>query len=245
MQPLAIHSFLSAASSTLTMAGKKRHTDVINGDATRSKQSLTDRAEKWRKKSSTSETGAAKPLVTATSKPSTPAKSLLLNEEKSFPRGGGSVLTPLEHKQIQNEAARDVLFEQTGTKRRAPEPSGDDEIDSRQQESSKPSKKRKKTKGTVKATENLQEPKLDRVEGLSYRRLVPGSVVLGQITQITSRDIALALPNNLTGYVPLTSISEPLTKKVQRLLEQDDEESNDEEEEVNEFEVMRSEFILR
>jgi len=240
-----MQSFLSAASSTLTMAGKKRQTDIIDGDSTKSKRSSTDRVEKRRKKSSIPETATAKPVVTATSKPSTPAKSLLSNEEKSFPRGGGSVLTPLEHKQIQNKAARDVLFEQSGTKRSAPEHSSDDEIDSRQQEISKPSKKRKKTKGAVKATEKPQEPKLDRVEGLSYRRLVPGSVVLGQITQITSRDIALALPNNLTGYVPLTSISEPLTKRVQRLLERDDEGSNDEEEEANDFEVLRLEFILR
>ena len=42
-----------------------------------------------------------------------PTTSLLQNEEPSFPRGGGSVLTPLEHKQIQLQATRDVLFEQT------------------------------------------------------------------------------------------------------------------------------------
>lgn len=36
------------------------------------------------------------------------------NEEESFPRGGASALTPLEFKQISNEAARDVLFEAGG-----------------------------------------------------------------------------------------------------------------------------------
>lgn len=36
------------------------------------------------------------------------------NEEESFPRGGASALTPLEFKQISNEAARDVLFEASG-----------------------------------------------------------------------------------------------------------------------------------
>lgn len=32
-------------------------------------------------------------------------------DEAAFPRGGGSILTPLEHKQIQIQATRDVLFE--------------------------------------------------------------------------------------------------------------------------------------
>ena len=43
-------------------------------------------------------------------------------------------------------------------------------------------------------------------------------MVLGQVTQITSRDIALALPNNLTGYIPLTAISDKLTSKMEKLL---------------------------
>ena len=41
-----------------------------------------------------------------------PAVSLLREEEPLFPRGGASVLTPLEHKQIQIEAKNDALFEQ-------------------------------------------------------------------------------------------------------------------------------------
>ena len=51
-------------------------------------------------------------------------------------------------------------------------------------------------------------------------------MVLGQVIQITSRDIALALPNNLTGYIPLTAISDKLTSKMEKLL--DDEEPREE-----------------
>lgn len=40
--------------------------------------------------------------------------SLIRDEEPLFPRGGGGVLTALERKQIQNQATRDVLFEQKG-----------------------------------------------------------------------------------------------------------------------------------
>jgi rRNA biogenesis protein RRP5 len=51
--------------------------------------------------------------------------------------------------------------------------------------------------------------------------LLPGSLVLGQVSQINAHDIALALPNNLTGYVPLTSISGKLTERVEQMVAED------------------------
>lgn len=47
--------------------------------------------------------------------------------------------------------------------------------------------------------------------------MVPGSLVLGQVCQITLHDVALALPNNLTGYVPITSISDRWTQRIEKL----------------------------
>ena len=41
--------------------------------------------------------------------------------------------------------------------------------------------------------------------------------MLGQVSQINRYDIALSLPNNLTGYVPLTSVSDKLTKRMEAL----------------------------
>ena len=41
---------------------------------------------------------------------------------------------------------------------------------------------------------------------------MPGSLVLGQVSQIKRHDIALQLPNNLTGYVPITSITDKMTE---------------------------------
>ena len=48
-------------------------------------------------------------------------------------------------------------------------------------------------------------------------------MVLGQVSQINRNDIAIALPNNLTGFVPLTSISDKLTEQTEALAAQDDE----------------------
>jgi rRNA biogenesis protein RRP5 len=45
-------------------------------------------------------------------KPAAPVISRLKEEEPLFPRGGGSVLSPLEHKQIQIQAKSDALFEE-------------------------------------------------------------------------------------------------------------------------------------
>ena len=50
-----------------------------------------------------------------------------------------------------------------------------------------------------------------------FQRLVPGSLVLGQVIQINHYDLALSIPNNLTGYVSLTSISDKLTKRIEAL----------------------------
>lgn len=51
---------------------------------------------------------------------------------------------------------------------------------------------------------------------------MPGSLVLGQVSQINRYDIALALPDNLTGYIPLTSMSDSITQKVEALVAEDE-----------------------
>ena len=58
---------------------------------------------------------------------------------------------------------------------------------------------------------------------MDVKRLVPGSMVLGQVSQINRHDIALSLPNNLTGFVPLTEISDKFTEYVEHLMAEEDE----------------------
>lgn len=48
-------------------------------------------------------------------------------------------------------------------------------------------------------------------------------MVLGQVSQLNRDDIALALPNNLTGFIPLTSISDKFTERMEDLLAEDNE----------------------
>ena len=56
---------------------------------------------------------------------------------------------------------------------------------------------------------------------------MPGSIILGQVTQINTHDVALALPNNLTGYLPITAISGGMTERVEALVEDDDEDGSE------------------
>lgn len=46
----------------------------------------------------------------APTQPKPEKKVSVLGDDSAFPRGGGSVLTPLEIKQASNEAVQDVLF---------------------------------------------------------------------------------------------------------------------------------------
>ena len=45
--------------------------------------------------------------------------------------------------------------------------------------------------------------------------------MLGQVLEINRDDIAISLPNNLTGYVPLTFISDQVNEELQRIADQD------------------------
>ncbi|KAI8717856.1 hypothetical protein NCS52_00862700 [Fusarium sp. LHS14.1] len=145
-----------------------------------------------------------------------PVVSLLKEEEPMFPRGGGNVLTPLEQKQIQLEAKADAMRDEefnTGGK-------------------TQKKKKRKTALKSDKKTEKKKEEEEDtvKVESLSFKRLVKGSLVLGQVTKINNLDIEVALPNNLTGHVSIVAISEQLKERLEKDAAEKDEEEDEKDE---------------
>jgi len=170
-------------------------------------------------KSAAKESSTQKPLAKV---------SILQQEEKAFPRGGGSVLTPLEHKQIQIQATRDVLFEESGQKRSTEDGAedGEDFGDAPPEEDKKATKKRKNKK-SGKTTSAEEVEKRLKVEGLKFKRLSPGALILGQVAHIGSQELTLDLPNNLTGTVPITNVSFQLTKKLEAVANADDTETTD------------------
>jgi rRNA biogenesis protein RRP5 len=95
-------------------------------------------------------------------------KSIFKHEETAFPRGGASVLTPLEHKQIQIKATQDVLFEQAGLKRSGDDGLSDQGSDLGEEEKTKAPKKRKPKKTKTANGEAAEEPKV-KAEGLTSK----------------------------------------------------------------------------
>ncbi len=96
----------------------------------------------------------------------------LRDEEPSFPRGGGTILTPLERKQIQIQATRDVLFEQKDT-------DGADGIDSNEEDTTrrrtaklaitKSRKAKVKSKNKKRAEPETPLKQGVRIEGLNFK----------------------------------------------------------------------------
>ena len=108
-------------------------------------------------------------------KPSTSAQklSVLRQEEPAFPRGGTSILTPLEQKQIQIQAKKDVLFEQSTGKKAAKNEFEDEENDEDMPDQPsgpvKKSKKRSKPRDGKEKKNSVMEEPMVRIEGLSYK----------------------------------------------------------------------------
>ncbi|KAK6363228.1 rRNA biogenesis protein rrp5 [Orbilia blumenaviensis] len=177
----------------------------------------TKRQKTGSKESATSKTPAQqqqKPAAAAAEALTTQSSLRKSNkDEPSFPRGGASALTPLEYKEVVNEATREVLFETKEEKA----PVADKTTKKRRTPAAKGSSTKKHKKGEV----DDEEPEI-KIEQLSYKKLVPGQLVFGFISKITKKDIAIALPNNLVGYAPLTSISEQYTNQLQASLEDED-----------------------
>ncbi|KAJ5811611.1 hypothetical protein N7474_007912 [Penicillium riverlandense] len=214
------------------MAPIKRKGNAPEETATRQPQKRAKVGADERKKDQKKEKDALAPKASEL--------SVLREDEPSFPRGGGSVLTPLERKQIQIQATKDVLFEQKGPKG-PKKPAGgvedadEDDVEMEDAEDTAPTTKKsrkKKTKGKKDADQEPAEKEDVRIEGLTFKRIVPGSMILGQVSSINAHDIALSLPNNLTGYVPLTAVSKGIEQKIEKML--NDEEGDDEEESSDE-----------
>ncbi|KAI8371887.1 hypothetical protein BD560DRAFT_351467 [Blakeslea trispora] len=145
------------------------------------------------------------------------AVSIAATSEESFPRGGASALTPLEHREISNKVAQD-LFTTNAKEETAEEPA---------QKKRKPSKKTKKVE-----VKEQKKPKSDKthIEQLSFKKLVTGTSFLGCISRINELDLLVSLPHQLVGTVAITEISDALTALVEEVANQDDEDEDMDEE---------------
>lgn len=160
------------------MAPIKRKGNVAE-EATTQKRARVGADKKDNKKQKTDASDDTKSKSEA-SKPTD--LSVLRDDEPAFPRGGSSVLTPLERKQIQIQAQKDVLFEQRGSKKSHnvedyddddnEKEEGNDDIDMGDADDAaakKPRKQRKTKAAKKKADKEASEKKGVRVEGLNFK----------------------------------------------------------------------------
>ena len=107
-------------------------------------------------------------------KPAIPTtKTSALKDEENFPRGGASLLTSLEYKQIRIQATEDALFEQTTGTKSARNDYGDEVNEEFSQEEivEAPAKANRKRLSKGKSEASIRDAKESgvRIEGLSYR----------------------------------------------------------------------------
>ncbi len=142
----------------MALLDKKRKTDPTNESFVRTKGVSTDNRPPKRQRKDQDGQGEDSAKSSAV-----PVLSKSIGGDVVFPRGGGSVLTPLEHKKIHIEATRDVLFEQqqgkTSKTRTAEESSG-------------PSKKQPRARFNDKKTSEIVADEIEpavRIERLNYK----------------------------------------------------------------------------
>ncbi|KAF4980475.1 hypothetical protein FZEAL_3520 [Fusarium zealandicum] len=179
--------------------------------AKNTKEARPTKKESFGKDAKAAAKAGSKPQKAAEVPEKGPVMSLLKDEEPLFPRGGGSVLTPLEQKQIQLEAKADALR--------------DEEFNA-----SGKTLKKKKRKTALKSDKKTDKKTEEEEE--TIKTLVKGSLVLGQVTRINNLDIEVALPNNLTGHVSIVAVSEQLTARLEKdAVEKEEEEEAEAEDE--------------
>jgi rRNA biogenesis protein RRP5 len=129
-----------------------------------------DEHKKDQKKQRTGASGDGRTKSDTSSAPKSSELTVLRDDEPSFPRGGGSVLTPLERKQIQIQATKDVLFEQKGAKdsSEAFENDEDAEMEDVDDTATATKKSRKRKTKSSKADETKDKQGV-RIEGLHFK----------------------------------------------------------------------------
>ena len=87
----------------------------------------------------------------------------------------------------------------------------------------------KKMRGTKRKKEKKASAKAEaskdriRVELLNYKRLLPGTKILCNIQAIHPLALVVSMCDQMLGHIPVTSVSEKLTERLQNALDQDDE----------------------
>ncbi|KAL6936629.1 hypothetical protein ACO0R3_000228 [Hanseniaspora guilliermondii] len=129
------------------------------------------------------------PLTKSDNTPELTKSKLIRDDENAFPRGGASALTPLELKQVANEAAGDVLFENDSS------------------EATNVSKKRKTLKNQDSTDDNEDEDMRKKFQHLTYKTITKNSHLLGRLIKVNDFGLTFEFEDGLFGYCSIENIS--------------------------------------
>ncbi|KAK0544021.1 rRNA biogenesis protein rrp5 [Tilletia horrida] len=237
----------SSAPAYAPAAPAKKRKSFDTGTTAASSSSASKKPKTSSNGDSSSEHKKRRPSGSAEAPP--PASILLSSQAQTdFPRGGGSALTPLEHRQALREARAeaDALFKDSfSSSKSAKVTTADGTFDpARNKAGLAKQKYNRDKKNALKKKHALpgdSAPKDDaaakkgllRIEHLSYKRLQPGARLLCTILAVHPFALVLSLPGQLLGHVPITAISPTFTDRLQAMADGEadsDQEDSDEDE---------------
>ena len=157
-----------------TMAPIKRKGNAAEEVAARQPQKRVRVGAEERKNDQKKQKAGDKSKSSSGTGPKPSELTVLRDEEAAFPRGGASVLTPLERKQIQLQATKDVLFEQKGTQKQTDDLGDGEEEDVEMNDmddtnASVKKPRKRKTKGKKNEEQDDSGRQGPRIEGLSFK----------------------------------------------------------------------------
>lgn len=147
----------------------------------------------------------------------------------SFPRGGQNVLTSLEKRDISTKAKEDVLFNQA-KKHKSMDFDFDDDDDAKDSDKNKKTSLKRKNTNSKSSTNKKTKTSSDAFDSeinvastLNWKNLSVGMSIMGVVKKISKLDITVSLPNQLTGYIPITELSETISKKLELIANEEKE----------------------
>ncbi|OLY77852.1 rRNA biogenesis protein rrp5 [Smittium mucronatum] len=131
-------------------------------------------------------------------------------EEEDFPRGGSTGLSHLEYKEITRQADLDLLKEESNLKK-----------SKRKTLQSPNSTKKVKIDSETNDFDDQVSKTYSSISPLNFKRIIKGDKILGVVSRIDELGLKISLPDNLSGYVPITQISKELTALVENVVQDD------------------------
>ena len=162
--------------------------------------------------------------------------TLIRDDDNAFPRGGASALTPLELKQVANEAASDVLF--SNNNKSSTSTSSSKINDNKKLKKNKFSNNYALDEEKTEGDEESELDMRDKFQHLSYKTIPVNSTLLGMITKITKMGLSFEFEDGLFGYCPIENISSTIFSSTDNATSDVEEDSEIESEEEDDDEDL-------